>query len=94
MSHPVTGSTWLICTNSSGVPYGSGRKRKGFITLNTVVFAAIPNARVNTTSPAYPGAVRRVRAAYLRSCRSSSNDIALLSPRPLRVWISAQYLRV
>lgn len=70
MCHPVTGFTCVTWTSSSASPKGSARKKYGFITLNTVVFAAIPKASVSTTSAAYPGALRIVRMVYARSCRT------------------------
>lgn len=48
-----------------GLSYGRGRSRTASITLKTVVFAAIPMAKVITTAAVNPG--------LLRNCRSVSN---------------------
>jgi hypothetical protein len=52
--------------------------------LKMAVFAPIPSARVSSAMAVYPGARRKVRSAYRRSCARPIMSVLLASVRASR----------
>ncbi len=78
-------------TSRSGSANGSGLISAAFITPNMATFAAMPTARVSTTTVANPGLLASLRSAWRRSeaMVDMANPVGFGSGRELPVSVPA-----